>query len=332
MAAMFWGCNNFNSDLSKWDVSSVADMDSMFWNCKKFNSDLSKWDVSSVTYMGDMFEGCEIFNSNLSKWNVSEVLSTQDMFQDCKNFNSDLSNWDVSKVINMSYMFDGCKKFNSDLSNWNVSVVENMEYMFKNCDNFNSDLSKWNVSIVGDMEGMFDGCKSLKQIPSWYINRNLNESIWSDIQDRSMGKTVRKEDDINLMDIEDFKDYILRTYEDNWLSIGGGDDFKSLTLDIFRTQIPNGYYNTGLKIYYDFLGKNIDIIVCRLINKIDDNIFEGIKQKYNFEVWGKTRESTEYKIYPKNPNEKMNNSFVIKLATLIATFKKGHTETLFKVK
>ena len=160
----------------------------------------------------------------------------------------------------------------------------------------------------------------------------ITESIWSDIQDRSMGKTVRKEDDINLMDIEDFKDYILRTYEDNWLSIGGGDDFKSLTLDIFRTQIPNGYYNTGLKIYYDFLGKNIDIIVCRLINKIDDNIFEEIKQKYNLEVWGKTRESTEYKIYPKNPNEKMNNSFVIKLARLISTFKKGHTKTLFKVK
>ena len=26
----------------------------------------------------------------------------------------------------------------------------------------------------------------------------IEESIWSDIQDRSMGKTVRKEDDINL--------------------------------------------------------------------------------------------------------------------------------------
>ena len=161
---------------------------------------------------------------------------------------------------------------------------------------------------------------------------NITESIWSDIQDRSSGDTVRKEDDVNNMTIEDFKDYILRTYEDNWIFIDGGDDFKSLSLNIFRTQIQNGHYNTRLKIYYDFLGKNIDIIVCRLINKIDDNIFEGIKQKYNLEVRGKTRESTEYKIYPKNPNEKMNNSFVIELASLIATFKKGHTETLFKVK
>ena len=68
-------------------------------------------------------------------------------------------------------MFDGCKNFNSDLSKWNVRSVENMEYMFKDCENFNSDLSKWNVSSAGDMEGMFDGCKSLKQIPSWYINQ-----------------------------------------------------------------------------------------------------------------------------------------------------------------
>ena len=27
--------------------------------------------------------------------------------------------------------------------------------------------------------------------------RKLSESIWSDIQDRSMGKTVRKEDEMN---------------------------------------------------------------------------------------------------------------------------------------
>ena len=30
--------------------------------------------------------------------------------------------------------------------------------------------------------------------------RKLSESIWSDIQDRSSGDTVRKEDDINLLD------------------------------------------------------------------------------------------------------------------------------------
>ena len=53
---MLYGCANFNSDLSKWDVSGVEDMNSMFYGCTKFNSDLSKWDVSRVKYMTDMFK------------------------------------------------------------------------------------------------------------------------------------------------------------------------------------------------------------------------------------------------------------------------------------
>ena len=41
----------------------------------------------------------------------------------------------------------------------------------------------------------------------------ITESIWSDIQDRSMGKTVRKEDDINIFDCDELYDYIYSLYE-----------------------------------------------------------------------------------------------------------------------
>ena len=41
---------------------------------------------------------------------------------------------------------------------------------------------------------------------------NVNESIWSDMQDRSMGKTVRKEDDVNLFDYDGLYDYIKSKY------------------------------------------------------------------------------------------------------------------------
>ena len=227
MSSMFADCINFNSDLSKWNVSSVGNMSSMFADCDKFNSDLSKWNVSSVGDMSGMFYNCENFNSDLNNWDVSSVKSMSGIFYNCKTFNSDLSNWDVSNVKYMNSMFADCDNFNSDLSYWNVSSVEYMGNMFKNCDNFNSDLSKWNVSSAGDMEGMFDGCKSLKQIPSWYMNRDLNESIWSDIQDRSMGKTVRKEDDINLLDTDEFIEYLKKSYNvciydpHNFFEIGG---------------------------------------------------------------------------------------------------------------
>ena len=42
----------------------------------------------------------------------------------------------------------------------------------------------------------------------------ITESIWSDMQDRSAGDVVRREDDVNLMSEEDFCDYL----NDNYIS------------------------------------------------------------------------------------------------------------------
>ena len=43
--------------------------------------------------------------------------------------------------------------------------------------------------------------------------KHINESIWSDIQDRSSGDTIRKEDDINLLDRDGLFDYIYDLYK-----------------------------------------------------------------------------------------------------------------------
>ena len=41
----------------------------------------------------------------------------------------------------------------------------------------------------------------------------IKESIWSDMQDRSAGETVRTEDDINLLDYEEFFVYLTEHYQ-----------------------------------------------------------------------------------------------------------------------
>ena len=41
----------------------------------------------------------------------------------------------------------------------------------------------------------------------------ITESIWSDIQDRSAGETIRKEDDINGLDCDGLYDYIFDLYK-----------------------------------------------------------------------------------------------------------------------
>ncbi|EGM8812970.1 BspA family leucine-rich repeat surface protein, partial [Campylobacter jejuni] len=50
-----------------------TNMDSMFEGCENFNGDLSKWDVSKVTNMDSMFKGCENFNGDLSKWGIKDT-------------------------------------------------------------------------------------------------------------------------------------------------------------------------------------------------------------------------------------------------------------------
>ena len=41
----------------------------------------------------------------------------------------------------------------------------------------------------------------------------IKESIWSDMQDRSSGEVVRKEDDIDHLDYEEFFVYLTKHYQ-----------------------------------------------------------------------------------------------------------------------
>jgi surface protein len=86
--------NDFNQDISSWDVSSVTNMWQMFdtftGRMTKFNQDLSSWDVSSVRYMTVMFDGAESFNQDLSSWDVSNVIR-------CEGFSKGATAWTEPK-------------------------------------------------------------------------------------------------------------------------------------------------------------------------------------------------------------------------------------------
>merc|ERR1712032_1004381 len=65
MANMFNSATSFNADLSKWDVSSVTDMDAMFYCASLFDGDLSKWDVSRLQSAKLMFKWASSFKQAL---------------------------------------------------------------------------------------------------------------------------------------------------------------------------------------------------------------------------------------------------------------------------
>lgn len=67
----------------------------------------------------------------------------------------------------------------------------------------------------------------------------VNESIWSDIQDRSSGETVRKEDDINRMNCDELYDHIYGLYEQiNTFPMplrSDGGKYPYFSIPIFKT-------------------------------------------------------------------------------------------------
>ena len=144
---MFSGASSFNSDISRWDVSSVTTMAYMFQYASSFNSDISKWDVSRVTYMQGTFYVASSFNSDISNWDVGSVTVLLDMFLGASSFNSDVSYWDVGRVTNMYSMFRGASSFNSDISRWDVSSVTDMRSMFQGASSFYQNLCPWGSKL-----------------------------------------------------------------------------------------------------------------------------------------------------------------------------------------
>jgi len=175
--------NNFNADISKWDVSNVTDMSYMFYANDSFKQNISNWNVSKVTDMSFMFHmagNAEFIDNSINKrswgeeigdigrWDVSNVTNMRGMFAGSL-FDKDISNWDVSNVTDMSYMFSR-SIFNQNISNWDVSNVESMLGMFKDS-YFNQNIGNWDVSKVTDMSSMFCETPIFNQdISSWNVS------------------------------------------------------------------------------------------------------------------------------------------------------------------
>lgn len=135
--------------------------------------------------------------------------------------------------------------------------------------------------------------------------RKLSESIWSDIQDRSAGDTVRKEDDINLLDSNGLYDYINKHYKRIApfafiTNIGG-----MLSVPIIRGFEHNCvWYSPESEIKAVSIGDGMISQVDGLLNLLYDNF--SIK-----EINGKhDDEYTLYWISPKDGSEVTNKFFI----------------------
>ncbi len=163
--------NEFNLNISTWDVSNVITMENMFRDATSFNRDISNWDVSNVITMENMFREATSFNTSLSGWDVGKVLNMYGMFFKAAAFNQPINDWNVSKVENMEIMFREATNFNQELSNWDVKNVLSMVAMFKEATTFNKNINTWDISENVDIRNLFQGATSFNQnINDWDVS------------------------------------------------------------------------------------------------------------------------------------------------------------------
>ena len=95
----------------------------MFRNADNFNKDISSWDVSSVEYIDYIFANTSSFNQNIGNWDTSSFNSMNGMFYYAEAFDQDLSGLEIQNVYNMNNMLSG-----SGLSTINYDATLNGWY------------------------------------------------------------------------------------------------------------------------------------------------------------------------------------------------------------
>lgn len=149
----------------------------------------------------------------------------------------------------------------------------------------------------------------------------INESMWGDIYRRNSGEVVRKEDDINILDIDTFFEYLKEHYkvDDNYSVYG--DMFLHIRPDkqkgIFIPYSGEIKKQRGQKVVSL---SHIIIVNCEIIEiseSIKDfpNLFKKLEEEFELhknEDW----RNTNLGIYPKDGGE-VNNSFFLKVIDFI---------------
>ena len=147
-------------------------------------------------------------------------------------------------------------------------------------------------------------------------NRYLNESVWSDIQKRSMGKQVRKEDDVDLMEFDVFADYLKNHYT---IQSGGKififhhPHWERIDIPLIDDEKPN-----NLLIYYTPNKRNIpdSIILYIYQTRTIKYIIEKIKEQFNLSVHASSGNQIEYDVSKKD-GSKGTNSFIVEFIDFV---------------
>lgn len=142
----------------------------------------------------------------------------------------------------------------------------------------------------------------------------ITESIWSDIQDRSAGETVRKEDDINLLDRDGFYNYIMEHYKTATEDVTGPYAIiNSENADYINIPILEDETNTLYRViiwHFNTDERYITIPLRKLFG-----VFVKLRDTFKLQS-NEDRINPLFKIFPKD-DKKVDNKFFLEVIDFI---------------
>lgn len=177
-------------DVTRWDVSKIANFTHALSKNPSFNQDISKWNMSGASVTNYMLNGCVSFNQDLSGWTAMKPTNTSNMFAGCWVFNSNISSWDMSNVINLAGMLSECYAFNQNLAIWNISKATDISYLFSLSPLVNFPVKDWAIQNVLTMMKTFNGCTAFNQdLSAWCSKFNINVNLTNFIDNSGLSTT-----------------------------------------------------------------------------------------------------------------------------------------------
>ena len=185
-------------------------------------------------------------------------------------------------------------KLGTDLIGTKPSIEVRCDYFNKIC-LYHADNSGWGSEHLSSdiLKEIFD---KIKETVS--DKKKVNESLWSDLQNKSLGKSIRKEDDVNHMNFDTFADYIEDNYSEkgNWFAVRTSEDGKSRHIEIEII--------SGITLSFNEVDGKIYNILIQSSNKYYADV-PGLKKIFNVNVLGSNTFSVVEKDWTKS-----NNTFV----------------------
>jgi len=155
------------------------------------------------------------------------------------------------------------------------------------------------------------------------VRKKVNESAWGDMMRRGSGEEIRKEDDIDLIDQDQFYEYLKKHYKVDYktFDIDSRDDwFHFIDVPFRKGESSNSCY--ALYLDYKKTGKEVTFSVE--LEKNSPEIVRKLIQKYNI-VKKRSQRSFTISVLPPEGQE-VTNSFYLEVLDYIIELKDTLTD------